>query len=127
MSIVGDLLVMSVQDSRARLDCGLQGVTGKVSEERFRGIRIFDISDATRPRQVGLVQTCRGSHTHSIVSADADRIVLYNSGTSYVRDNEELAGCFNTAGDQTALFSIDVIEIPVANPCLLYTSPSPRD
>lgn len=126
VSIVGDLLVMSVQDSRARLDCGLQGVTGKVSEERFRGIRIFDISDATRPRQVGLVQTCRGSHTHSIVSADADRIVLYNSGTSYVRDNEELAGCFNTAGDQTALFSIDVIEIPVANPAAARVVDSPR-
>ncbi len=69
VSIVGDLLIMSVQDSRARIDCGLQGVAGRVNEERFRGLRIFDISDITRPRQVGLVQTCRGSHTHSIVEA----------------------------------------------------------
>jgi len=126
VSIVGDLLIMSVQDSRARLDCGLQGVTGKVNDERFRGIRIFDISDVTRPQQVGLVQTCRGSHTHSIVSADADRIVLYNSGTSYVRDNEELEGCFSAAGDETALFSIDVIEIPVANPASARVVDSPR-
>lgn len=126
VSIVGDLLVMSVQDSRARIDCGLDGVTGKVSKDRFRGLRIFDISDITRPRQVGLVQTCRGSHTHSIVSADADRIVVYNSGTSYVRDNEELAGCFDTAGDETALFSIDVVEIPVANPAAARIVDSPR-
>ena len=126
VSIVGDLLVMSVQDSRARVDCGLQGVTGKVSEERFRGIRIFDISDITRPRQVGQVQTCRGSHTHSIVTADDDTIVVYNSGTSYVRDDEELAGCFDTAGDETALFSIDVIEIPVANPAAARIVDSPR-
>ena len=126
VSIVGDLLVMSVQDSRARIDCGLQGVAGKVSEERFRGVRIFDISDITRPRQVGQVQTCRGSHTHSIVSADDKRIVLYNSGTSYVRDNEELEGCFDTAGDETALFSIDVIEIPVANPAAARIVDSPR-
>src|SRR5690606_17374597 len=65
VSIVGELLVMSVQDSRARIDCGLQGVADRVSEERFRGIRIFDISDPARPMQVGQVQTCRGSHTHS--------------------------------------------------------------
>ena len=126
VSIVGDLLVMSVQDSRARIDCGLEGVTGNVSDERFRGLRIFDISDIARPRQVGLVQTCRGSHTHSIVSSDEDRIIVYNSGTSYVRDNEELAGCFDTAGDETALFSIDVIEIPVDNPAAARIVDSPR-
>ncbi len=126
VSIAGDILVMSVQDSRARVDCGLQGVDGKVSEDRFRGIRIFDISDITRPRQIGLVQTCRGSHTHSIVSADDTRLVVYNSGTSYVRDNDELAGCFDTAGDETALFSIDVIEIPLADPSKARIVDSPR-
>ena len=126
VSIVGDLLVMSVQDSRARIDCGLQGVAGRVNEERFRGLRIFDISDITRPKQVGLVQTCRGSHTHSIVSADDETIIVYNSGTSYVRDNEELEGCFDTAGDETALFSIDVVEIPVANPAAARVVDSPR-
>ena len=126
VSIVGDILIMSVQDSRARKDCGLQGVEGRVSEDRFRGLRIFDISDVTNPRQVGLVQTCRGSHTHSVVSADERRIVVYNSGTSYVRDSEELAGCFDTAGDETALFSIDVVEIPLANPGAARIVDSPR-
>ena len=116
VSVVGKLLIMSVQDRRARKDCGLQGVNDTVSAERFRGIRIFDISDWRAPRQVGQVQTCRGSHTHSIVSADERRIVLYNSGTSGVRNEKELAGCFETAGDDTALFSIDVIEIPVNDP-----------
>ena len=116
VSIAGDLLIMSVQDARARIDCGLEGIDGKVSDERFRGIRIFDISDISRPRQVGLVQTCRGSHTHSIVRANDERLVIYNSGTSYVRDDEELQGCFEIGGDNTALFSIDVIEVPVADP-----------
>ena len=126
VSIVGNLLLMSVQDSRARVDCGLQGVSEKVSGERFRGLRIFDISDIARPRQIGQVQTCRGSHTHSVVSADASRIIVYNSGTSYVRDNEELTGCFDTAGDETALFSIDVIEIPLADPSQARIVDRPR-
>ncbi len=126
VSIVGDLLIMSVEDRRARADCGLQGVNAKISEERFRGIRIFDISDVTRPRQVGQVQTCRGSHTHSVVSADDKRLVVYNSGTSYVRDEDELAGCTALAGDSTALFSIDVIEIPVADPAKARIVDSPR-
>ncbi|MBI1403008.1 MAG: DUF305 domain-containing protein [Porphyrobacter sp.] len=128
VSVVGNILVMSVEQTRGRVDCGLQGVEGKVSEERFRGLRIFDISDLTRPRQVGGVQTCRGSHTHSVVSADDKRIVVYNSGTSSIRDEEELAGCVGgTPGDtRTALFSIDVIEIPVADPSKARIVKSPR-
>ncbi|NKI36611.1 DUF305 domain-containing protein [Wenzhouxiangella sp. XN79A] len=118
VSIVGELLIMSVEETRARLDCGLEGVIGDVSEERFRGLRIFDISDLTAPVQVGAVQTCRGSHTHSVVSADDERIVVYNSGTAQIRDQDELAFCFDDVpGDvRTALFRIDVIEIPVADP-----------
>ena len=73
VSIVGDLLIMSVEQTRGRLDCGLQGVSEDVSTDRFRGIRIFDISDLTRPLQVGAVQTCRGSHTHSVVSGPRRR------------------------------------------------------
>jgi uncharacterized protein (DUF305 family) len=127
VTIVGTLLVMSVEEARGRVDCGLQGVAGNVSAERFRGIRIFDISDLARPRQVGQVQTCRGSHTHSVVHADETRIVVYNSGTSYVRKNEELAGCFDVQGDdRTALFSIDVIEILVANPAAARIVDRPR-
>jgi uncharacterized protein (DUF305 family) len=128
VSIVGNLLLMSVEASQGRVDCGLQGVSGRISPERFRGLRVFDISDVTRPRQVAQVQTCRGSHTHSVVSADARRIVVYNSGTSYVRDEDELDFCVgNIAGDErTALFSIDVIEIPVADPAKARIVDRPR-
>jgi uncharacterized protein (DUF305 family) len=118
VSIVGNLLIMSVQETRARLDCGLQGVGEDVSPDRMRGIRIFDISDPARPLQVGVVQTCRGSHTHSVVSADDERIIVYNSGTSSIRETEELETCYDELpGDpRTALFRIDVIEIPVDDP-----------
>lgn len=128
VSIVGDLLIVSVQDTRARIDCGTQGITAPVSDERLRGLRIFDISDLTAPVQVGLVQTCRGSHTHSVVSVDEDRIVVYNSGTSSIRDGEELEGCVGDVpgDDRTALFSIDVIEIPLADPSQARITSSPR-
>ena len=126
VSIVGKLLIMSVEDRRGRKDCGLGGVNDRVSAERFRGLRIFDVSDWRNPRQVGQVQTCRGSHTHSIVSADERRIVVYNSGTSSVRDEKELAGCFESGGDNTALFSIDVIEIPVGDPARARIVDRPR-
>jgi len=120
VSIVGDLLIMSVEQTRGRLDCGLGGVSEDVSDERFRGVRILDISDLTRPVQVGAVQTCRGSHTHSVVSNGAEdgKIIVYNSGTGSIREEEELAGCIDESpGDnRTALFRIDVIEIPVDDP-----------
>lgn len=128
VSVVGNLLVMSVEQTRGRVDCGLQGAPGKVSTDRFRGLRIFDISDLARPVQVGGVQTCRGSHTHSIVSADAARLIVYNSGTSGIREEDELAGCIGEIpGDtRTALFSVDVIEIPVADPSKARIVKSPR-
>jgi len=120
VSVVGNLLIMSVQDTRGRLDCGLQGVDPEPNEERFRGIRVFDISDPEMPIQVGAVQTCRGSHTHSVVDGpDKDgKIIVFNSGTSSIRDQEEMEECFeNIPGDdRTALFRIDVIEIPVNEP-----------
>lgn len=127
VSVAGNLLVMSVEQTRGRVDCGLQGVEGDVSEERFRGLRIFDISDLTAVRQVGQVQTCRGSHTHSIVSADDEKLIVYNSGTSRIREQEELERCIDNASDtRTALFSIDVVEIPIADPSQARITSSPR-
>jgi hypothetical protein len=128
VSVVGNILVMSVEQTRGRIDCGLEGAPGKVSTDRFRGLRIFDISDLAQPRQVGAVQTCRGSHTHSIVSADDKRLIVYNSGTAGIRETEELAGCVGEIpGDtRTALFSIDVIEIPLADPSKARIVKSPR-
>jgi uncharacterized protein (DUF305 family) len=127
VSIVGNLLIMSVEQTRGRVDCGRQGINEDVSKERFRGLRIFDISDLASPRQVGQVQTCRGSHTHSVVFEDKDRIVVYNSGTAGVRKEEELAGCIgNVPGDnRTALFRIDVVEIPKADPSKARIASSP--
>ena len=120
ISIVDKLLIMSVEQTRGRVDCGLSGISEDVSPERFRGLRIFDISDLARPVQVGQVQTCRGSHTHSVVSGPGEdgKIIVYNSGTSSVREGEELEGCVGEApgDDRTALFRIDVIEIPLNDP-----------
>lgn len=121
VSIVDDLLIMSVEQNRGRLDCGLLGVADKVSDERFRGLRIFDISDRREPRQVAAVQTCRGSHTHTVVAGPGEdgRLIVYNSGTAPVREEEELEGCRDESpwrDEQTALFRIDVIEIPVDRP-----------
>ena len=127
VSVIGNLLIMSVEQNRGRNDCGSQGIADDVSKERFRGIRIFDISDITRPRQVGQVQTCRGSHTHSIVKGpEGDgKILVYVSGTAGVRRTEELARCSSTPGAKNSYFRIDVIEIPVANPAAARIIDSP--
>ena len=70
--------------------------------------------------QVGAVQTCRGSHTHSVVAGPTPdgKILVYNSGTGRVREEEELDQCIDDmpGDDRTALFRIDVIEIPVDDP-----------
>ena len=116
VSIVNNLLIMSVEENRSRIDCGLEGVSRDSSPDRFRGIRIFDISDLSTPKQVGAVQTCRGSHTHSVVSTSNNKIIIYNSGTGRVRDNDELTDCFGWDGGGTSYFTIDVIEIPINNP-----------
>ena len=96
-----------------------QGIGEPISKERFRGVRIFDISDIRNPKQVAAVQTCRGSHTHTLVPKDKQTLYVYGSGTGGVRSGEELADC--SAGDpkenpNTALFSIDVIEVPLGAP-----------
>ncbi|MFN2563913.1 MAG: LVIVD repeat-containing protein [Gemmatimonadaceae bacterium] len=120
-SVYRNLLFVSVEETRGRLDCGAQGITDTVSAERFRGVRIFDISDIDRPRSVASVQTCRGSHTHTLVSHPADQanIYVYVSGTSRPRPSAELAGCSALAPEQdpnTSLFRIEVIRVPLAAP-----------
>ena len=130
VSVYGNLLFMSVEMPNGRLDCGVQGFppeppppAGKEKErrlpaaqkDRFRGVRIFDISDIKNPKQVAAVQTCRGSHTHTLVvdPNDKDNVYIYVSGTSFVRQAEELAGCSGEKPDKdpnTALFRIDVIQ-----------------
>jgi hypothetical protein len=120
-SVYRNLLFISVEETRARVDCGSQGVTDSVSPQRFRGVRIFDISDIDHPKQVAAVQTCRGSHTHTLVTdpKDPNTVYIYVSGTSGVRSSSELAGCSGAAPDQdpnTSLFRIEVIRVPLAAP-----------
>ncbi len=115
------LLFMSAEAPSARLDCGTQGVTDTVSAERVRGIRIFDIRDIAHPKYITSVQTCRGSHTHSVLvdPKDPDNVYIYVSGSSGVRPNAELAGCTTGSLDEnpnTALFRVEVIKVPVAHP-----------
>jgi hypothetical protein len=121
VSVHGNLLFMSVEQTRGRIDCGTAGVRDPISAERFRGVRIFDISDVRRPRQVAAVQTCRGSHTHTLVADpdDAVNVYVYGSGTGRVRSVSELAECSGLDPERdpnTALFSIDVIQVPLAAP-----------
>lgn len=122
VSVYGDLLVMSVQETRARLDCGTEGVADSVSTDRLRGVRIFDISEIRSPRQVAAVQTCRGSHTHSLVTdpADPENLYVYVQGTSSVRSPSELPGCSTVRDPEedpnTSYFRIEVIRVPLAAP-----------
>jgi hypothetical protein len=101
------------------------------SPDRFRGVRIFDITDASNPKQVAAVQSCRGSHTHTLVldPKDKENVYIYISGTGQVRQEQELAGCFGgdpSANPNTALFRIDIIKVPLAHPELARIVNSPR-
>ena len=120
-SVWGNLMFMSVEETRGRIDCGTQGVKDSVSPERFRGVRIFDITDITHPKQVAAVQTCRGSHTHTLVPDPVDKNVLYVyvQGVAPVRPGAELAGCSALPPEQnpnTSLFRIDIIRVPLNAP-----------
>ena len=119
VSVFGDLLFMSVEESRGRIDCGSEPIVDPVTE-RFRGVRIFDISDIDNPVQLPGVQTCRGSHTHTLVTDpnDPENIYIYNSGTSGVRSALELADCSNggPTTENPTLWRIDVIKVPLAAP-----------
>ena len=120
-SVYGSLLFLSVEETRGRVDCGAQGIADTVSAERFRGVRIFDITDIDAPKQVAAVQTCRGSHTHTLVTdpADAANVYIYVSGTSPSRPAGELAGCVGDApleDPNNPYFRIEVIRVPLASP-----------
>jgi hypothetical protein len=120
-SVYGHLLFMSVEMLNGRVDCGTQGVRDTSSPARFRGVRIFDISDIDHPKQVADVQTCRGSHTHTLLPDPKDPgiVYVYVQGTASVRPASELAGCSGLRPEQdpnTSLFRIEIIRVPVAHP-----------
>jgi hypothetical protein len=132
LSIFGDLLFMSVEMPNGRIDCGTEGAPGPVNPDRFLGVRIFDVSDLDNPVQVAAVQTCRGSHTHSLLASpdDPDHVYVYVSGASGVRPAEELEGCVGDMPeadpDATALFRIEVIRVPLADPASAHVASQPR-
>jgi len=131
VSVYRNLLFVSGEGLEGRLDCGAEGVQQAVSPERLRGIRIFDISDIRNPEYIGNVQTCRGSHTHSVLEhpGDAENVYIYVSGSAPVRPAEELPGCVAMAPDddpESALFRIEVIRVPLANPAEAAVVSSPR-
>ena len=131
VSTYKNLLFVSGENLSARLDCGTQGVEDTVSSDRLRGIRIFDISDISHPRNVGNVQTCRGSHTHSLLvdPNDPENVYVYISGSSPVRSSNELPGCrtgMPSKDPNSAWFRIEVIKVPVANPERAAIVSSPR-
>ena len=131
VSVFRNLLFMSVEEGRGRLDCGTGGAPGVSNPDRFRGVRIFDISNFSTPRQIAAVQTCRGSHTHTLIVDPDDKVnvYIYGSGTSNVRSGEELAGCSTgqpSDNPDTALFSIDVIQVPLAAPATAKIVNRPR-
>ena len=131
VSVYRNLLFISGEGLSGRLDCGTEGVRDTVSKDRLRGLRIFDISDIRNPRNVGNVQTCRGSHTHSVLvdPKDAENVYVYISGSSRVRSPNELPGCVRAAPDadpNSSLFRIEVIKVPLAHPERAAIISSPR-
>ena len=121
VSVYKNLLFLSGESGNGRVDCGTQGVTEHASPQRFRGVRVIDISDLTHPRILANVQTCRGSHTHTLVVDPKDTTVvyIYVSGQAGVRPAEELAGCSSALPEQdtaSARFRIDIIRVPLAHP-----------
>jgi hypothetical protein len=131
VSVYKNLLFVSGEGLTGRLDCGGEGVKDTVSKDRLRGLRIFDITDIANPKNVGNVQTCRGSHTHTAVvdPKDPDNVYIYISGSSRVRSPNELPGCVSATPDQdpnSALFRIEVIKVPLAHPEQAAIVSSPR-
>jgi LVIVD repeat-containing protein len=129
VSVYRNLLFMSSEAPNSRSDCGFGGVPDPVSKERVRGIRIFDIGDLKNPKLITSVQTCRGSHTHTVVTqpGDNDNVYIYVSGMANVRSAEELPGCEGNVEDpNTSLFRIDVIKVPLAAPAQAAVVSSPR-
>jgi len=131
VSVFTNLLFVSGEGTGGRLDCTGEGVHDSVSTARLRGIRIFDISDIANPKYIANVQTCRGSHTHTVVidPNDSANVYIYVSGSAPVRSPTELAGCVRQTPDSnpnSSLFRIEVIKVPLAAPQTAAIVSSPR-
>jgi hypothetical protein len=121
VSVYKNLMFVSAEAPSARIDCGTEAPKDTVSSERLRGLRIVDISDITHPKTVGTVQTCRGSHTHTLLldPKDPNNVYVYISGSSFVRSPSEMGGCVSADPEEnpnSAKFRIEVIKVPLAHP-----------
>jgi hypothetical protein len=121
VSVYRNLLFVSVESVGSSLDCGTLPGADSVDANRERGVRVFDISDLTHPKLVANVQTCRGSHTHTVVTSPADtaNVYIYVSGSAPVRSPSEVAGCSALRPDQdpnSEMFRIEVIQVPLTHP-----------
>jgi hypothetical protein len=131
VSVYKNLMFESAEAPTARIDCGTEAPKDTVSQVRIRGIRIWDISDIAHPRQIANVQTCRGSHTHTLLvdPKDPANVYIYVSGSAGVRSPSELAGCVSASPDQdpnSSRFRIEVIKVPLAHPEQAAIVSSPR-
>jgi hypothetical protein len=131
VSVYGDLLFVSTEGLDSRVDCGDQGVEAEVSPDRMRGVRIFDIGDLDDPELLENVQTCRGSHTHTLLADpdDPDNLYVYVQGSAPVRSSEELEGCSDEMPEEdpnSSLFRLDVIRVPLDDPADAEIVSNPR-
>ncbi|WP_353266616.1 hypothetical protein [Gemmatimonas sp.] len=120
VSVYKNLMFMSAEALNGRIDCKPGGVTQAVSKDRLRGVRIFDISNIREPKLVANVQTCRGSHTHTVLEDPKDKsnVYIYVSGSSAIRPKGELAECNSTASSDltSSRLRIEIIKVPLADP-----------
>lgn len=128
-SVVGNLLFISAEGGGNRKDCGDSGVSN--GDEHMAGVRIYDVSNPAAPRLVKNVETCKGSHTHTLIPSPTDRgvVYLYVSGYMNARPDSELAGCNNgtdPADPANSLFMLDIIKVPLANPQSATVIPGAR-
>ena len=118
-SVYGNLLFISAEGNGNRTDCAKGGV--KEPSQHMAGVRIYDISNPKAPKLIKNVQTCKGSHTHTIIPDPKDKgvIYIYVSGNQGARPDSELAGCKNgtdPADPTNSLYRLDVIKVPLAHP-----------
>ena len=118
-SIVGNLLFLSAEGAGNRNDCGKGGVQDP--KDHMAGVRIYDVSNPHAPKLIKNVQTCKGSHTHTLVPSPTDPkiVYLYVSGQQAARPETELAGCKNgtdPADPTNSLYQLDIIKVPLDHP-----------
>ncbi|MBK7831697.1 MAG: hypothetical protein IT358_06185 [Gemmatimonadaceae bacterium] len=118
-SIYGNLLFISAEGGGNRNDCAKGGVSDP--KDHMAGVRIYDVADPAHPRLVKNVQTCKGSHTHTLLphSKDKNILYIYVSGSQGARPATEVAGCKegdDPADESNSLFRLDVIKVDLRAP-----------